>query len=67
MARERRGLAEIISPVLLKPHESGRCLIAEGRFNTRAPLASTRILGSLVAGARFGTYFLRRAVRIKLP
>jgi hypothetical protein len=45
--------AAILDPVLLQPRASGRCLIAVGGFNTRAPLASTRIFGSLVAGGRF--------------
>ncbi len=53
MARGRRDLAAIVSPVLLKPHASGRYLIAEGRFNTGALRAPTRIFGSLVAGARY--------------
>lgn len=50
MTRGRRDLAALVGPVLLKPHASGGCVIAEGRFNTRALLASTRIFGSLVAG-----------------
>jgi hypothetical protein len=53
VARGRRDLAAILGPVLLKPHASRRCLIADGRFNTGALLASTRIFGSLVAGARY--------------
>jgi len=51
VARGRRDLAAIVSPVLLKPHASDRYLIAEGRFNTGALRAPTRIFGSLVAGA----------------
>jgi hypothetical protein len=53
VARGRRDLAAIVSPVLLRPHASGRYLIAEGRFNTGALRAPTRIFGSLVAGACF--------------
>jgi len=56
VARGRCDLAAIVSPVLLKPHASGRYLIAEGRFNTGALRAPTRIFGSLVAGAGFRHY-----------
>ena len=48
-----RDLAGILGPVLLKLYASRRCLIAAGRFNTGALLASTRIFGSLVAGVGF--------------
>lgn len=48
-----RDLAGILGPVLLKLHASRRCLMAEGRFNTGALLASTRIFGSSVVGPRF--------------
>jgi hypothetical protein len=46
-----RDLAGILAPVLPKLHASRRCLIAAGRFNTGALLASTRIFGSLAAAA----------------
>jgi hypothetical protein len=44
VTRGRRDLAAIVGPVLLKPHASGRYLIAEGRFNTGALLGSTHLL-----------------------
>jgi hypothetical protein len=46
-----RDLAGILGPVLLKLRVSRRCLIAAGRFNTGALLASTRIFASLAASA----------------
>jgi hypothetical protein len=61
VARGRRDLAAIAGSVPLKPHALGRYLIAEGRFNTGALLASTRIFGSLVAGARFVNFRLSLA------
>jgi len=46
-----RDLPGILGPVLLKPHASRGRLIAAGRFNTGALLASMRIFGSLAAAA----------------